>query len=70
MPTVPPLQCLICGVSTPAPALACHACGEATWAPVAPSAAVPDEPSPAPAPAPPPQDPLNRADRRSLRRNG
>lgn len=66
MPTVPPLQCLICGASTPAPALTCHACGEATWAP-APSDQ--DEPS-ATVLAAPQQDLLNRADRRSLRRNG
>lgn len=70
MPTLLPLQCLICGASTPAPALACHACGEATWAPAEAAAAVPDEPSASAAPSPPPQDLLNRADRRSLRRNG
>jgi hypothetical protein len=48
-----------------APALSCHACGEATWAPAALSA---DEPGAAP--VPPQQDLLNRADRRSPRRNG
>lgn len=68
MPTPAALQCLICGAMTPAPALSCHACGEATWAPAAPDL---DEPTaPAPATATPQQDLLNRADRRSLRRNG
>jgi hypothetical protein len=66
MPTPAALQCLICGASTPAPALSCHACGEATWAPAAPDL---DEPT-VPVAVPPQQDLLNRADRRSLRRNG